>query len=68
MLNRIREMLSRDSIAHKIDSEEFSMGSEHVLPAEMIQLLSGKSRQTHASMNQGKTRLVLDEHELALSY
>lgn len=68
MLNRIREMLSRDSIANKIDSEECPMGSEHVLPAEMIQLLSGKSRPTHTDMNQGKTRLVLDEHELALSY
>lgn len=68
MLNRIREMLSRGSIANKIDSEECPMGSEHVLPAEMLQLLSGKYRPTHAERNQGKAGLILDEHELALSY
>jgi hypothetical protein len=61
-------MLSRGSIANKIDSEEFPMDSEHVLPAEMLQLLSGKSRATNAGMNQGKAGLILDEHEMALSY
>lgn len=61
-------MASRSCIANEIDGEEFLMGSEPVLPAEMIRLLSGKSRATHAAVNLGKARLILDEHELALSY
>jgi hypothetical protein len=67
VLNRMREMASRACIANDIDSEAFLMSAEHVLPAEMMQLFSGKPRGTHGGMNNGKAGLTLDEHELALS-
>lgn len=66
VLNRMREMASRAYVTNDIDSEALLMRAEHVLPVEMMQLFSGKSRATHGGMNNRKAGLMLDEHELAL--
>lgn len=69
MLNWIKEIAVRDFATNDIDTDDFHMGFECVLPPEIQELLTGqnKSGRRNNSKNAGETEiLILDEHELAL--
>lgn len=70
MLNWIKEIAVRDFATNDIDTEDFHMGFECVLPPEIQELLAGQhkaSRRSNSKKACEKGTLILDEHELALS-
>ncbi|MDD2739293.1 MAG: hypothetical protein PHR94_10180 [Methylomonas lenta] len=69
MFNWIKKIAIYDFSLDEIDHEDFQLGFECVLPAEIQELLTGqnKSGRRINSKNAGeKEKLILDEHELAL--
>ena len=69
MFNWINEIAKRNFWATKIDTEDFHMGFECVLPLE-LQQLSAEHLKTSQKCNTQNiyqvVPLILDEHELAL--